>query len=241
MRGAWLIVRRELGTMSKSLWGYLIVAAILLIDGLFFNAFALTDQPRFSTEVLEDFFYFAFGTTCVASVFLTMRLIAEERQTGTLVLIDASPLPDWQVIVGKFLSGFAVLAILTLLTLYMPALIFINGKVSAGHIAVGYLGLLLVSAATAAIGTFASTVSRSQLVAGVLCGAIIVALLVFWMLARVAQPPLDRIFAYASLYDRHFEPFRQGKLALEDVVYLLSLTFVFLTLATRWFSARRWP
>jgi ABC-2 type transport system permease protein len=241
VRGMLLIAQRDLGTYFNSPWGYVVGAVVLLIDGLFFNAFALTSQARLSFEVLRDFFYFSFGTTVIASILLTMRLIAEERQTGTMVLVDASPLSDWQVIGGKFLSAFGFLALLTGMTAFMPLLIFVNGKVSVGHILCGYLGLLLVGAATLSIGTFTSTLTRSQLVSGVLATVLIVFLLITWLLARVADPPLKEVLSYMSFFDRHFRrSFMEGRIELKSVVYYLTITFSFLTLATRSIAPRRW-
>lgn len=240
MRGVLLIARRELAAYVNSFWGYLVVVAILVIDGLLFNAYALGDDPRYSAEVLQDFFRFSFGTTCIAGILLTMRLVAEERQTGTIVLVDSSPLSDWQIVGGKYLSAMAVLGVLTLATLYMPALIFVNGKVSVGHIVSGYLGLLLVGSVATAIGTFASVASRSQLVAAVIGAAILVFILVTWMLAKIAEPPFAELFSYMALFDKHFQPFRRGRINSESVVYLVSVTYVFLMLSTRWLAARRW-
>ncbi len=240
MRGVILIARRELGAYFNSLWGWAIIAAILVIDGLLFNAFAVSGKPRLSTEVLEDFFFFSFGTTVIAAIFLTMRLIAEERQTGTIVLIDSSPLRDWQIIAGKYASALIVLLVLTMCTLYMPALIHVNGRVSAGHIVAGYTGLILVGATATAIGTFGSTLARSQLVAGIISCALIAFLIVAWMLAKVTEPPLSDLFSYMSLFDRHFQPFEKGRIQTEDVIYHLSVTFAFLMLSTRFLGLRRW-
>lgn len=240
MSGLLLVARRELGAYINTVWGWVVVSAILVIDGLLFNAFAMGSTARYSSDVLEDFFYFSFGTTTIAAVLLTMRLIAEERQTGTIVLMDSSPLTDWQVIGGKFLSAMTFLGGMTLATLYMPALIFVNGKVSLGHIGAGYLGLLLVGSATAAIGTFGSTLARNQFVAAILSGVITVVMLVSWLLGRVTDAPLDEIFSYMSMFDRHFQPFQAGRVNTEDVVFYLSVTFVFLLLSTRVLSARRW-
>lgn len=240
MRGMLLIIRRELAAYVNSFWGYSVIAAILVIDGLLFNAFALGDKPRFSTEVLEQFFFFSFGTTTVAAVLLTMRLVAEERQTGTIVLVDSSPLSNWQIVAGKYVSAMVVLGTLVLVTLYMPALIFVNGKVSVGHVVSGYFGLLLVGSAAVAIGTFGSAVSRSQLVAAVISSVLVVFVLLAWMLAKVTDPPFADLFAYVALYDRHFQPFKEGRVSTESIVYLTSLTFLFLMLSTRWLAARRW-
>lgn len=241
MSGVLLIARRELGAYFNSLWGYLIISVILVINGLMFNAFAMGDSPKLSFEVLRDFFYFSFGTTVIASIFITMRLIAEERQTGTLVLIHASPLAEWQVIAGKYLSALLFLLLMLAISAYMPALVFVNGKVSLGHIASGYLGLTLVGAATLAIGTFASTLSRSQLVAAVVGGVIVVFFLITWMLARIADPPVKEVLSYMSLFDRHFRrSFMEGQIHVRDIVFYLSIAFTFLTLSTRVIAGRRW-
>ena len=240
MRGLFLVTRRELGAYLNGYWGYLIVSILLALQGLFFNAFALGSSARVSSDVLEDFFYFSFGFTVAAAVLLTMRLVAEERQTGTIVLIDSSPLSDWQVVGGKYLSAVVVIAAMLVLSGYMPALIFVNGKVSLGHIGAGYLGVLLAGSATCAIGTFTSSITRYQIVAAILGGVIVVTLILAWLLGRVTDPPLDDIWSYMSLFDRHFQPFMRGRINLEDVVFYLSVTFVFLLNSTRLMSARRW-
>ena len=240
MRGLLLVARRDLAAYLNSYWGYAVIASVLMIDGLLFNAFALTEKSRYSSEVIEQFFYYSFGLTIVASILLTMRLLAEERQTGTIVLIDSSPLADWQVVGGKYLSAMVVLTTMVLLSVYMPALVFVNGKVSYGHIFAGYTGLLLVSASIAAIGMFASTVSSSQLVAGFITTVITVSLLLMWLVAKVADPPLKDLFSYLSFFDRHYRGFMRGQINSEDVVYYLSICFLFLTGSTRFLAMRRW-
>ena len=94
--------------------------------------------------------------------------------------------------------------------------------------------------AVTAIGTFASAVSRSQLVAGFVAVVIAVFLVTAWMLAKVADPPLKDIFSYMSLFDRHYRGFMTGKINMEDIVYFVSVAFVFLVLSSRFMAARRW-
>jgi len=72
--------------------GYVIIAAALVIEGLLFNSFAIGSTPKYSADVLGDFFYFASGISIVSGLFLAMRLIAEEKQTGTIVLFNTSPI-----------------------------------------------------------------------------------------------------------------------------------------------------
>ena len=133
MSAVLLIARRELQGYLRTMTGWIIAAAVLLIDGLLFNAFAM-DGARRSAEVLSRFFYFASGPTMVAAIFLSMRLLAEERQLGTLDLLYSSPVRDRDIVLGKFLSALAFLTGLTVLTLYMPLLIGVHGRVSLGHL-----------------------------------------------------------------------------------------------------------
>jgi ABC-2 type transport system permease protein len=240
MSATLLIARRELGAYLRSMTGYVIAALVLVIDGLLFQGFVLGGPDKLSSEVLSLFFFISSGTTMIASVFISMRLLAEERQTGTLVLLTSSPVHDWEIVLGKFLSAFIFLAMITLASVYMPALIFVNGKVSLGHMAAGYLGLLLLGAASLAIGTFGSALARTQVLAAIFSGVIVVALILCWMIARVTERPLTDIFSATALWQRHFPPFQAGQIHLRDVVYYLSVTYLALFAATRVMEARRW-
>jgi ABC-2 type transport system permease protein len=240
MSAVLLIARRELGGYFRSMTGYVIAGLVLLVDGLLFNAFVLSAGEMFSADVLSNFFYISFGTTVIASVFISMRLVAEERQTGTLVLLTSSPVHDWEIVIGKYLSALAFLAIITLATIYIPALIMVNGKVSVGHMASGYLGLLLVGSATLAIGVFGSALARTQVLAAIVTGVIVVSILIAHLLARVTDRPLKEMFMALALYARHFPPFQSGAIHLRDVVYYVAVTYVALFAAVRVMEARRW-
>jgi ABC-2 type transport system permease protein len=240
VNGALLIARRELVAYFRSPFGYIVAAALLLVDGLLFQGFALGAGARLSAEVLHDFFYFTSGTTMVASILLSMRLIAEERQTKSMVLLDTAPLGDSAIVAGKFISAIVFVALLTALTVYMPLLIFVNGKVSAGHIAVGYLGLVLLGGASASIGLFGSALARTQVLAAVIGAGILVAMLVLWLVGRVVDPPLNTFLAGLALHNEHQEAFMRGLLRLENVVYYVMVTFFFLVAATKTLEARRW-
>jgi ABC-2 type transport system permease protein len=135
VRNVAIIVRRELAGYFRTPSGYLIAAATLLVQGLMFNTLALGGGAKLSAQVLQDFLRYSSGTTTVCAVLLSMRLFAEERQSGTIVLLYTSPVREVQIVLGKFLSAFIVLTAITLLSLYLPAMIFVHGKVSVGHIA----------------------------------------------------------------------------------------------------------
>jgi ABC-2 type transport system permease protein len=169
-----------------------------------------------------------------------MRLIAEERQTGTFTLLNTAPLREWEIIVGKYLSVWCMVLLLTLLSVYMPLLLLVNGKVSFGHIVTGYLGQLLIGGAAAAIGLFASTLTRSQLVSIVVGAAIVVVMLVFWVLAQAIDPPLNKFLAAAALHHANFRPFQFGILELGATTYYLSVAYLFLLGAVKILEARRW-
>jgi ABC-2 type transport system permease protein len=239
MKQALLIARRELLAYVRSPMGAIIIAVCLVIDGLLFYNMALTEK-LVSGQVLAKFFYLTSGITMLAAVALSMRLVAEERQTGTITLLNTSPILDSQVVFGKFLSAWGVLALMVASTGYMPALIFVNGRVSLGHIAVGYLGLLLLGAAVLAIGIFASALTRHQIIAVVIAAAILVPWLVMWMLARVVDAPFSTFLNAFALHHENFRPFQEGILKLESVVYYLVVTYFFLLSATKVLEARRW-
>jgi ABC-2 type transport system permease protein len=235
-----LIARRDLSAYLHSWTGYIIIAAVLFIDGVLFNAFAMGTSARYSHEVLEDFFYFSSGMVIIASILLTMGSITEERTSGTLVILQTSPITEMEIILGKFLSAIAMIAILTGLTIYMPALIFVNGKVSLAHIAVGYLGLMSVGAATSAIGIFGSSLFKSPMASAILSAVITVTLLTAWILSQVTDPPFSEILSYAALFDKHFVPFMEGRFNSSSLVYYASVTGIFLFGASHVLSGRRW-
>jgi ABC-2 type transport system permease protein len=239
VNATFLIARRELGAYFRSMTGYVIAALLLLVDGLIFNIWCL-DGEKLSFDVIRQFFYWTSGLTAVASIFLSMRLLAEERQTGTLVLLTSSPVRDWEIILGKYLSALAFLAIVLAATVYMPLLVLVNGKVSFGHLAAGYLGLLLIGGAALAIGTFGSTLARTQVLAVILSATMTVALTVCWMLAKVTERPLNDVFIALAFHGKHFPPFSAGTIHARDVVYYLMLIYVSLFGATRVMESRRW-
>ena len=236
----WLLTRRELGAYFASLSGYVILAAHLLVSGLLFNVFAVGDRPRQSQEVLEQFFYFSSGMAMVTGILVAMRLLAEERQLHTLVLLRTAPVSERQIVWGKFLSAVGFLALTLVLSGYMPALIFLHGKVSLAQIAVGYLGLLLLGAACIAITLLASTWSHTQLMAGVLGGAMVALLVICWMLARVTEGALKELFVYLALHNIHFRTFSMGTLHLRDLVYYGGVIVLALELSAHSLQAWRW-
>lgn len=235
-----VIYRRELGAYLRSPLGWVIAAIALLLDGILFQAFAMGTGKKLSAVVLSEFFRYSTLPVAVAAIALAMRLVAEERQNGTLVLYTTAPVRDVEIVLGKFLSAYTFLVGITLLSIYMPLLIMVRGKISWAQVLVGYLGLSLWGAAMLSIGVFASSLTRQQIVAGIVGGAIAGAMVTFYFLAKVIDAPLKNVVASLDLYARHFPPFQSGVLHLAHVVFYLAVTYLFLLLAVKTLEAKRW-
>ena len=241
-RAVTVILRRELAAYLTSAHGYVVASALLMLAGVLFYAEALGPAAgeRLSADVLARFFYNTSGLVAVAAVALSVRLLTDERQTGSVVLLNTAPVGDHEIVLGKFLGALVFLTAITLTTLYMPLLVLVNGRVSWGHVAVGYLGLLLLGAAVLSIGLFASALTRHTLAAAVAGGGLTGVMFLFWPLSFVVDPPLSRVFAGLGLHGRHFSDFQAGILHLRDIVFYLSVAYFFLLLATKTLEVRRW-
>ena len=208
--------------------------------GIIFQAQALHSK-QLSAAVLAYFFQLISITTMVIAVVLSIRLIAEERQQNTLVLLNTSPVRDVEIVLGKFLAAFFFLALIICASVYMPLLIKVRGKISAEQILVGYAGLLLLGGATLAMGMFASALTRHYLVAGVI-GAVLAFLLAsMFQLGQVLDAPLKEVVSSMDIWWFRFRGgFEKGILNLKDVVYYIGVTYFFLLLATKTLEAKRW-
>ena len=242
MRAISVIARRELAAYMHSSLGIVIAAVTLLLDGLLFYAEALGPAAgsRLSAEVLDRFFYLTSGLVVIAALALSVRLIAEERQTRTIALLKTAPVSDWQVVLGKFTGAFVFLAGITLLSLYMPLLVLVNGRISIAQVLIGYFGLFLIGAANLAIGLFATALTRSYLMAAAVGSLVSAALFLFLQLSVVTDPPLSIVLGGLKMHHSHFEGFQLGVLHLRNVVYYVAITYFFLLLATKVMEAKRW-
>jgi len=235
-----LIAKRDFSAYLHGFYGYLIIAALLLIQGVLYQAFALGGGARYSAEVLQLFFMTATWATGFAGWLLSMRAIAEERQTRTEMVLQTAPISDGQIILGKYLAVMGMIGLFIVCTTHMPAMILIHGKISYSQVLVGYSGLFLYGSATAAIGIFASSLVRTQVAAVVLSGGMIALLaLIFWI-ASLTEPPFAALFENIALFNKHMPPFHEGLLRFEHVVYFASVTWLFLALATQVLQWRRW-
>ncbi len=240
MKAVLLIARRDLGEYFGSLLGYAIIALLLAAMGILFQYGAFGDRALKSSEVLSWFFWFGFGFTCFAGILLSMGTFAREIREDTIVTLYTAPISEWQMVLGKWLGAFGFVSLFVALTAYMPLMIAVNGSVHPGHVLAGYTGLLLTAALCTAIGTFASSLTEHQLLAGVVGGLLLGVLVVSWWVAGKTEPPISDVFTYLSLYQTHMEDMGKGILHTRDFAFFGSLTFLALLGARVVLGARRW-
>ncbi len=239
MRAATIIYRREMGTYLQSIVGRIVGSLALLLMGVTFQVFGAKTQ--LSGEMLQQFFWGSSGVVMGVSIILSVRLVAEDRQTGSLLLLNTSPVRDVEIILGKFFAAQSFLALILAVSVYIPLLIKSEGKITGAQIFVGYLGLFLLGSATLAIGVFASTLSKQQIVSAVIGAAIVMLMLLFYQLSRKLEPPVKDIFAELDLWWIHFQQgFMKGVFNLKDAVYYVAVTYFFLLLSVKTMEAKRW-
>jgi ABC-2 type transport system permease protein len=213
---------------------------LLLINGILCQGKAM-DGEQLSAIVLEKYFYYSSALPLFGGVLLSFRLLSEERQNHSMVLLNTSPIRDSEIVLGKFFAALTFLAMILLLSAYMPIMIKVNGKITGAQVLVGYLGMLLLGAATLAIGLFGSALTRQQLIAAVASAAMVALMACIHILASVVDPPLKDVIEQVDLWWIHFQyGFMKGVLNLKDIVYYLATTYFFLLLSIKTLEAKRW-
>ena len=230
MHSIWVIAKRELNSYFDSLIAYIVIIAFLGFSGFFTWLYGADVFYRKQAD-LAVFFSVARWTLFFFIPAITMRQLAEERKTGTIELLLTKAVTDRQVILGKFLSCFLMVAIALLFTLPYYVTITKLGNADHGAIISGYIGLLLMSAAYIRIGLFASSITNNQIVAFLL--ALFIGIffhLLFDVLASGATGFMGELFSTLSL-TRHYDSITRGVLDSKDIIYFLSLIVMGLALS----------
>jgi len=230
MNAIWVITKRELQSFFDSLIAYIMLVLFLGFSGFFTWLFG-GDVFFVGQASLEGFFNIAFWTLFFFIPALTMRLLAEERKTGTIELLLTKAVTDREVVVGKFLSTFILVAIALAFTLPYIITLASIGNLDIGQTACGYFGLLLISAAYISIGLYASSITQNQIVA--FLSALFIGLffhIIFGVLAGNFGGALSVVFNTLSMSD-HFESIARGVLDSRDLIYFLSIVFIGLFLS----------
>ena len=253
MRNAWIICRKELGSYFVSPVAYLLLTMFGLIFGFFFwNALGFfvveTVEMQMRGQMLpmnlnEQVIRPLLSNVGVIGLFfipmITMRLFAEEKRTGTIELLATSPIRDLEIILGKWLAAMLLYSCLLLFTAVNFAFLFRYGNPDWKPLAMGYLGLLLQAGALLAIGTFISTLTKNQIIAG---AATFGVELLLWVIAWVGEyetATWARVLSYLSIIT-HFESFGRGVLDSKDAVFYLTVIFLGLFFTARSMESLRW-
>jgi ABC-2 type transport system permease protein len=167
-----------------------------------------------------------------------MRLIAEERKSGTIELISTMPVRKWEIVAGKFFAAYALLAIAILSTLVYAITVAAIGELDWGPVIGGYFGLLLFAGALSAIGLLCSSLTDNQIVAFIV-GFIVCAALyfVFWLqfFVPAGLAPVVEFISVSS----HLDALARGVIDTRNVIYYVSLMVGALFLAMRVMSRQR--
>ncbi len=253
MRNVWTIYRKELKSYFASPIAYLLIAVFALIFGYFFYVATAIFVSRgiesqmsgrgMPMDVNEWVIRPLLMNVSVIGLFLipmiTMRLFAEEKRTGTIELLLTSPVRDLEIITAKWLAALTLYASVLGVSALNMTFLFVYGKPDWRPILVGYLGLLLQGGALLAVGTFISTTTRNQIIAG---GGTFAACLLLWILDWVSAyetAAWAKVLSYMSVVT-HFEPFSKGVLDSKDIVFYLSVIFFGLFLTARSMESLRW-
>ena len=229
---AWKETKLYFGTPAA----YIVGAMFLGLTGVFFVADVTAPFAEAGVRGIVD--WASFFVIFLAPL-LTMRLLAEEQKLGTLELLLTSPVRDWEVVLGKYIASFLILAAILAVTLYYVVLLYSFGDPDTGPVLSGYLGLLLYGAAALAIGLLGSSLSSNQIVAAVVGIAILLMLSFVNLIADIVTGVASEIFNGMSM-NEHIVDFSRGVIDTSSVVFFLSLTAIFLFLTIRSLETRRW-
>lgn len=227
--------KKELRTFFDSHIAYIVITIFLLICGwFFFSDLFLVNQASMRNLFGIIPFIFMFFVPAV-----TMRLISEEKRSGTIEVLVTFPVKDHEIILGKFLAGLILIAVAVILTLVYAITLSGIGDFDFGSVVSGYVGLILLGAAYLSIGVFTSSLTENQIVAFITSFVIIFALFMLDKVLMFLPTLLASFFEYLSV-SYHFSNISRGVIDSRDVIYYLSLIFFFLFLAVRSLENRKW-
>lgn len=246
MRNTWIIARRELGAIFVQPIAYIVAIVFTFITGYLFAAqvtnYVINAQFGGAPPLTVGPLLLTFGFLMLfAAPAVTMRLLSEEQQSGTMELLMTLPVRDSQVVLGKFLAAMLFYLVIVSLTLIYPLVLLRFGNPDIGPLVTSYLGVILLGAALIGIGILASALSENQIVAFMLSFGLILVLYLAGIVADyfTAIPYVSTIFNELSL-NSHQSNFAEGLLTATDVLYYLIITAVSLFAATRVLESRRW-
>ena len=256
-RNIGLVFKKDLKSYFNSFIAYAVIAIFLVVTGyLFYNLVArfsvLSFQAQANPMVAKQYNLLNVNETVVRPLFgnismvmllmlpmLTMKLLADEKKTGTMELLLTYPVRDSEVVLGKFFACLTVFAAMLLSTASYPALLIYLGEPEILPILTGYIGLFLLGAAFISLGIFTSSITENQIVAASLSVGV---LFIFWMMSysiMFVSPDIGQVISYLSI-NEHLESLAKGVVDTEDFIYYFSFIVLFLFLSLRSLESNRW-
>lgn len=215
------IFKKEFGVYFVSPIAYIVISIFLLVTGwFFFSAFFLFNQAN-----LRGFFALLPITLSFVIPAITMRLFSEELHIGSYEILLTMPVTFHEVILGKFLASVAFIAAMLVPTIAYPISVSFLGQLDWGPVAGGYIGALLLGAAFSAIGLFASSLTRNQIIAFITGVAICFSLTLIDKMLFFLPRSLLGFLQYLGA-DFHFSNISKGILDSRDILYFLSVSFI---------------
>lgn len=246
MRNVWTIAKREFAHYFISPVAYAVAILFLSVLGALFVVNVLGAANSGGSPSIT----FVYGPLTTLLLFfapvLTMRLLAEEQNKGTLELLLTMPIQEWELVVGKWLGAWFFGLCLIGTTGIYALVLYAFGNPDSGVVYAGFLGLALLIGAILAIGVFASSLT-SNLIASVAIGYAFV--LMIWIIGFVGSGlryffggnlTMTLLTEYIDFSGHFSNNFNRGVIDTTDIVYYASIIVVTLFLATRVVEARRW-
>lgn len=243
------IAKREFRSMFLSPLAWVILAVIQIILAwsfftsidLFFNIQAdlatMKNAPGATDLIISPLFEVASIILLMITPLLTMRLISEEKRSGTINLLLSSPVSISEIVLGKYLGLlFFISTILFLITL-MPLSLLMGTELDLAKLFSGALGLFLMVAAFSAAGLYMSSLTENPMIAAISTFGL---LLLLWMINvnSTSATGGDSVLNYLSLHT-HFSMMLRGILSTKDIAYFLLFIFSFVVLTIRQQESQR--
>ena len=239
------VFSKEFNTFLNSLIAYIVISVFLTGIGLLMWVFPETSVLNYGYADMQTLFSLGPFVLMFLIPAITMRMFAEEKKTGTIELLLTKPLTDWDIVLGKFLSGWllVILAIIPTLIYYVSIYLLGNppGNVDTAGIMGSYVGLILLGAVFTSVGLFASAISTNQIVS-----FIIAVFLCFILYSGFDSLAAINVWGSWSTWLEqlgilyHYNAMSRGLLDTRDIIYFLSV-MVFMLLLTRIIlGSRRW-
>ncbi|OGS35220.1 MAG: hypothetical protein A2474_08055 [Elusimicrobia bacterium RIFOXYC2_FULL_34_12] len=230
----WVIFKREMKTFFDSPMAYIVLVTFLMITGWFFSStIFLINQATIDgyLDILPLVFIFFVPA-------ITMRLFSEEYKSGTIEIIATMPVTDNEIIMGKYLAGFGIMAISILLTLFYPICLLFVSKPHIGTIIGSYLGLLFIAMFYISIGVFASSITKNQIIAFLISFIICFFFFIAGKIIGILPGFLVSVLEYIGI-DSHFNNITKGLINSRDIIYYFSASAFFYILTLRMINIRK--